>query len=141
MPIYEYKCPSCGTLDDVFCTITEYCANPPEPVCCVPMERVLSASTVIMDIPAYVSPVDGTIIKNRQQETQHMRQHRITKNEDYTEQWAKQASERERFQRGELNSKERRELRDDISTAIDVASSSGYVPPSKRQEHDNATTE
>lgn len=72
MPIYEARCPQCGTVKDYYQTAAN-CRVTPD--CCgSPMEKViLSAPMGIVDIPAYVSPTSGRWINSRRERNEDLK--------------------------------------------------------------------
>lgn len=64
MPVYACECGICGRESDYFATVAE--RNDHVPECCgQTMNRIVSASFVQEDIPAYVSPTTGRVISSR----------------------------------------------------------------------------
>ena len=63
------------------------------------------------DIPDFVSPIDGRVIKGRKGLREHNKQHNVTNIADFKETWEKAAKERERFFSGDptYDSKRRKE--------------------------------
>lgn len=63
------------------------------------------------DLPDFVSPIDGKVVHGRAGLREHNRQHNVTNPADYKEQWAKQASERDKMYTGDtrFDSKKRKE--------------------------------
>jgi|2_EtaG_2_1085320.scaffolds.fasta_scaffold02121_3 hypothetical protein len=90
---------------------------------------------IIKPFEPFISPVTRQPIMTRAALREHNRVHKVTNSSDYTEYWAKEERRRERFHNGEYSTADRIELRNDINDAIQQASSSGYVPEFKKQEH------
>jgi putative FmdB family regulatory protein len=75
MPIYDYSCPNCGTIDDVWAGIEEDNLNCP--LCQEIMTRLISAPGVICDIEPYVDwnmAQDGVHITSRQHHRREMKE-------------------------------------------------------------------
>lgn len=53
------------------------------------------------DLPDFVSPIDGKVVHGRRGLREHNKFHKVTNPADYTEQWAKQRQERDRFYTGD----------------------------------------
>lgn len=65
MPLYSYKCPSCGNADDVLKPIALLDRAEPCYVCQIPMERQVSAPRIVADYAGYECPVSGAWIEGR----------------------------------------------------------------------------
>lgn len=70
-----------------------------------PLEQERSGNTFMIDryMEGTSSPVDGSDIGSRTKRREHMKIHNLVDAGDYTQEWAKKAEQRERFQRGEGN--------------------------------------
>lgn len=99
MPTYTWACPACQHTVEVFLPLSEYCAHKPEFVCCSSlMERRLDAVAI-----GYVSEdsykdlraADGTDISSRSKHREYMRRNNLTTMDDFTEQWKRDAKERQ----------------------------------------------
>lgn len=75
MPMYSFKCPSCGRIETAFRKIDER-DNPTACCACAPdsrtlgfgfvlMRRIIEAPAVHADLPGYTSPIDGRWIEGR----------------------------------------------------------------------------
>jgi hypothetical protein len=53
--------------------------------------------TIMPDLPDFVSPIDGKVVKGRKGYREHCRQHGVTNPADYKETWAKAAQERKQI--------------------------------------------
>lgn len=74
MPIYDYECPKCGIIEDIWAGVEEYYPNCP--YCGAEMTRLISAPAVITDMEPYVDynmAQEGVSIKNRQHWKQEMK--------------------------------------------------------------------
>lgn len=69
-----------------------------------------TAGMVLGDIEPFISTVDGSTILGRAALREHNRKHGVTSVEDFKGQWARQAQERESYQRGELRDSSAREM-------------------------------
>lgn len=87
MPIYPFRCPTCGADRDEFKPVADRDANPPE--CCgAPMARQLTAPMV--SVPAncaYKCPVTGQVVTSYRQRANIMAEHRLTDANDFTPQY------------------------------------------------------
>lgn len=71
MPMYEAQCLICGNEQDYHRTVANYLDTPE---CCgQKMQKMISAPSFIVDIPAYVSPVSGKLINSRQQRKEDLK--------------------------------------------------------------------
>jgi putative FmdB family regulatory protein len=70
MPLYTYKCQSCGTLETAFRKIAE---RNHAPECHGDMSRIIEAPAVQPDLPSYQSPIDGRWIDGKRQRTEDLR--------------------------------------------------------------------
>lgn len=63
------------------------------------------------DLPDFVSPIDGTVVKGRAGLREHNRRHNVTNPADFTNEWAKKREERDKFYSGDrsYDSKRRKE--------------------------------
>lgn len=59
-------------------------------------EGMNSGVLIMPDIPDFVSPIDGRVIHGRRGLREHNKEHGVTNAADYTEQWKRQAKEREK---------------------------------------------
>lgn len=73
MPIYDYRCVSCGRMDTAFRRVADRFDSPE---CCEkPMRKVIGAPMVVADIPGYTSPVDGRWIEGRRARQDDLKRH------------------------------------------------------------------
>jgi len=75
MPLYDYLCVDCGTIEDVWAGIEE--DNLCCPYCQQVMRRLISAPGVICDIEPYIDwnmSQEGVQINSRQHHRQEMRE-------------------------------------------------------------------
>ncbi len=64
MPIYEYRCPTCGDKFTGFKKLENY--REPQPCACGAIaEKVISKPMVAVDYPAYQSPASGKWVEGR----------------------------------------------------------------------------
>lgn len=63
MPFYDFQCPVCSTKEAHYAKI----ADRDQPIlhCATPMQRLITAPMVQVDIPAYISPASGKWIDSR----------------------------------------------------------------------------
>ena len=84
MPLYEVHCKKCGKSQDIFRKLADFDKLPE---CCETiMTRVISASFVHAEFPAYKSMIDGTMITDRGQHRRHLKANGCSEvgNEDMT---------------------------------------------------------
>jgi len=84
MPIYDYLCPRCGTIYDVWAGIEENNLNCP--YCPEIMARLISAPAVIGDIQPYIDynmAQDGVPINSRQHHKQEMKERGLVEYEPF----------------------------------------------------------
>ena len=65
MPFYDFKCNVCGDTMPHFRKVEQ--RNIEEYHCSAAMTRVISAPSILPDIPSYVSPASGKMINSRAQ--------------------------------------------------------------------------
>ena len=121
MPLYDYQCPECGRVEEVFARHTD---APPE--CHGPMVRMLSACALSPDIAnwdAYVSPASGKLITSKKQRLEDMRR-------TNTRPWEGMASETKEAQRRKAYAEQKQDakLHDAVSRAFYA------LPDAKRRE-------
>jgi len=74
MPIYAMRCGECSKEQDVYRSVSEMNRDLPE--CCgVTMSRRICKPYVMVDIPAYRSMIDGSIIESRSAHRNHLKSH------------------------------------------------------------------
>lgn len=56
---------------------------------------------VMPDIPDFVSPIDGRVVHGRKGLREHNKEHNVTNVADFTNEWKRAATERERFFSGD----------------------------------------
>lgn len=72
MPMYSYRCPSCGAVEDQFARVSERDQNIPD--CHGPMIRQLSVSLIGVQAEVCAeSPIDGTVLTSRRQRSEYMK--------------------------------------------------------------------
>ena len=97
MPLYEVHCKKCNKREDIFRKVADY-NNLPE--CCgEAMSRVISASFVHAEFPAYKSMIDGSVISDRGQHRRHLKAHGCSEvgNEDMTPKVDHYAEKRKKY--------------------------------------------
>lgn len=73
MPIYQTKCPKCGSEQEIYRSIAQI---DDLPECCgVKVERMLCAPMVVADIQPYRSQLTGEMIMSRSQHRDHLKSH------------------------------------------------------------------
>lgn len=70
MPFYDFKCHVCDCLEPRYRKISE--RDDTELHCGQPMQRVISAPALRLEIQAYVSPTTGRWINSRAQRTEDL---------------------------------------------------------------------
>lgn len=71
MPLYDYRCGSCGRTDTAWRRIDD---RHDGPECCAePMRQMITAPMVIADIPGYTSPIDGRWVEGRRARKEDLR--------------------------------------------------------------------
>jgi hypothetical protein len=102
MPIYEARCETCGRHEDYHRPVANYMDTP---MCCgQKMQKVLSAPSFIVDIPAYVSPVSGKVINSRAQRRDDLERANARPWEGF-EQEQKEAKRRESYDEAKQDKK------------------------------------
>lgn len=74
MPIYTYKCPSCGAAFERFLKLADY-KLPQQCVCGSPAEKQVSAPAVRSDYAGYSCPVTGKWIEGRRAHEENLARH------------------------------------------------------------------
>lgn len=84
MPLYDLRCPRCGTTCELLRSIARF--DDPLPVCeCGSgMARQISAPRVMSDIGEYTSLMDGSVITSRSHHRDHMKAHGVVELGDAT---------------------------------------------------------
>lgn len=77
MPLYDTRCASCGSVQEIYRSYANRDADLPVCACGTTMARCLLPPQVMRDIGEYVSPIDGTFISSRSQHRDHMRRHGV----------------------------------------------------------------
>jgi putative FmdB family regulatory protein len=77
MPLYDYRCPECGVIEDVWAEIEENNLNCPN--CQEIMVRLISASNIICDLEPYFDENLGDPQKSPQGQYVQSRQDRKRK--------------------------------------------------------------
>jgi putative FmdB family regulatory protein len=67
MPIYENECRKCGAQGTYFQTIAQRKKTPRCTVCGASTKQIISAVRGFADLPEYVSPATGKVIRGRRQ--------------------------------------------------------------------------
>lgn len=81
--IYPYKCSKCGAVEDVWQSLSDYCAAPRIPEHCDgKMDRVFTVPMVAPDYVPFVSHVDGSVINSRSSHREHMARHGLMLHDD-----------------------------------------------------------
>jgi putative FmdB family regulatory protein len=84
MPLYDYQCPDCGIIEDVWAGVEEndlFC-----PLCQKVMSRLISAPGVICDIEPYIDwnmAQEGVPISSRQQHRQELKDRGLVEYEPF----------------------------------------------------------
>ncbi len=65
MPLYENECTACGATGTYFRTIDERKNTPLCEKCGAPTTQIISAVRGFADLPEYVSPVSGKVVRGR----------------------------------------------------------------------------
>ena len=84
MPIYDYQCPDCGTIEDVWAGIEENNLNCP--LCQEIMVRLISAPNVIGDMQPYVDynmSHEGVPINSRQHHKRELKDRGLVEYEPF----------------------------------------------------------
>ena len=80
---------------------SSWVVNPEPPYNLIPKheyQRPVKAGYHIMpDMPDFVSPIDGKIVRGRKGYRNHCKEHKVTNSSDYTEQWKQQTKERQQI--------------------------------------------
>lgn len=75
MPLYDYKCPTCGETEERAIKLADLC----KPVSCLrgcgPMKRQLSAPRIQMDYAGYSCPITGKWIEGRRAHKENLKVH------------------------------------------------------------------
>ena len=75
MPLYTYRCPTCGTQQDLFAKIVERNKLTLCPACADTMERLVQAPAVRGDYEGYSCPVTGTWVEGRRAHQENLAKH------------------------------------------------------------------
>jgi hypothetical protein len=97
MPIYAYKCKTCGKEGDTFQPVSRYKEMP---MCCgVMTSKVLTPLYVMEDVKPFVSPIDNKEISSRKALREHNLKHDVvqTGNEKLTNKKPKEPCKKERI--------------------------------------------
>lgn len=114
MPLYPYRCETCGQSQDAFNRVDDRDAN--APACCgAPTVRQLSAPMV--NVPAncaYQCPVTGQVVTSYRQRDRVMKENRLVDANDFTPAYIVDRKRRERAE----NERLARELYRDIPKEV-----------------------
>lgn len=75
MPLYEFRCSSCGLVDEFVFSIAERKQTPSCRRCTCAMTRIVSRSNIQMDYPGYQCPVTGKWVEGRKAHAANLKQH------------------------------------------------------------------
>jgi putative FmdB family regulatory protein len=75
MPLYDYKCATCGRKKAIFLKLAELDSIQECPQCSFPMNRLISAPAVLGDYPAYTCPITGKLIEGRRAHLENLKKH------------------------------------------------------------------
>jgi hypothetical protein len=103
MPTYTFKCPTCGLVRDELVKLSVYLS--PEfvpPQCHGPMQRFFTPADPSRALDLLTSDAiydglrasDGTDISTRSKHREYMKRNNLTTADDFTETWARAASDR-----------------------------------------------
>lgn len=76
MPLYSYRCPDCGAVEDQYSPVADRDSN--IPTCHGAMLRQLSVSLINMQANIHaISPIDGTPLTSRRQRAEYMKRNSL----------------------------------------------------------------
>lgn len=92
-------------------TRRSWIANPDPPYNLIPIEEYIPKRerglTIMPDLPDFVSPIDGSVVKGRKGYREHCRKHNVTGASDFTNEWRENEKRRKNLTR----SREQKALR------------------------------
>lgn len=127
MPVYEARCPGCGTTAEYLRSVAECLDTPDCPECAVRMDKVvLSAplSYVTGRFEAFRSSVDGSIIRNQRDMLEHNKRNNVV---NIADGYSDDAVRNGNFRKPKEAKLDKKELADDIGAAI-LKVRDGYRP-------------
>lgn len=74
MPVYAYKCTSCGSEFDKFLPLSQY-KTPQFCECGKLAEKQVTAAAVVPDYAPYTCPVSGKLISGRREHEENLKRH------------------------------------------------------------------
>ena len=91
--IYEAECEGCGLAFDYSASVKDYQIVPPCPNCAAPAHKVVRTAprgVVLGKFDAFTSMVDGTLIRNKRELSEHNRRNGVVNlNDGYSEEVVK----------------------------------------------------
>lgn len=90
---------------------SSWIVNPDPPYNLIPKDEYIPKRerglTIMPDLPDFVSPIDGSVVKGRKGYREHCMKHNVTNPADFKETWKQEAKNRKNYTR----SKEQKKLR------------------------------
>ena len=117
MPLYEFRCPTCGQQTEELRKMADAVAETPCP-CGGKMHRVYSHTVQGDTHYDGLRSADGYDLSTRTKYRRHMKENGLTLASDYKETWAKAAKEREQLYTNDLPKHYREEAKHDVLEAM-----------------------
>ena len=104
-------------------TKSSWIVNPEPPYNLIPKDEYIPKKErglmIMPDLPDFVSPIDGTIVKGRKGYREHCREHNVTGASDFTNEWKENAKRRKNLTKSKEEKARRIEA---IKEALEVHS-------------------
>jgi putative FmdB family regulatory protein len=121
MPLYDYKCATCGRGKAIFLKLAELNNVQECPNCSFPMNRLISAPAVLGDYPPYTCPITGKLIEGRRAHQENLKRHGCRV-----------------FEAGEIDSYQHRVVQEDakLESALEATADEFIynLPPEKKEQ-------